>query len=102
MAFCNSCGANLDQGTRFCNKCGAAVVASTLPTPAAQTPPPAGTAAPAPVATTTSGGGSALKVILIVVGVIVCIGILGMVTLTLGVLHIAKKTHVRHEGDKVK
>src|SRR6266699_3167305 len=65
MAFCNSCGATLDAGTKFCNKCGAGVPAASAP--AASTP--AGTPAQ-------GGGGSAVKIILIVVAVIVGLGVL--------------------------
>src|SRR5579864_3460833 len=104
MAFCNSCGAALNPGTRFCNKCGAAVVAST-PAPAARSATPPTFAAPA-VATPTqavpSQGGGALKVILIVVGVIVLIGILGVASIGFFAWRVARHTHVRQEGDNVK
>jgi hypothetical protein len=62
MAFCNSCGATLEAGTKFCNKCGAAV-----PVTAAPVPPPA-----------PAQGSSALKIILIVVGGLVLLGVLGL------------------------
>ena len=65
MAFCNSCGATLDAGTKFCNKCGAGAPAASVP--AASTPAAAGTPAQ-------GGGGSAVKIILIVVAVIVGLG----------------------------
>lgn len=90
MAFCNSCGANLEAGAKFCNKCGATVAA---------TP---GMAAPAAPVTPTTGGGSALKIILIVVAVIVGIGILGMVTVGIVGYRIAKSAHVSQQGDHVK
>src|SRR5271157_2785969 len=94
MAFCNSCGATLTEGTQFCNKCGAAIAA----TPSAASPVPASsTPAPPP-----KGGSSALKVILIVFAVIVGIGILGMVTCGVVLHHIAKSSHVTQEGDRVK
>ena len=64
MAFCNSCGATLNAGTKFCNKCGATV--------SAPVPPAGASSAPA-----NKGGSSALKIILIVVAVIVGLGILG-------------------------
>jgi len=90
MAFCNSCGANLEAGAKFCNKCGATVAA---------TP---GMAAPAAPVTPTTGGSSALKIILIVVAVIVGIGILGMVTVGIVGYRIAKSAHVSQQGDHVK
>jgi hypothetical protein len=101
MAFCNSCGTNLAQGTRFCNKCGAAVLASTLP-PSGATATPAGSVPPvAPVPAPTSGGG-ALKVILIVVGVIVLIGVLGIASVSFFVWRVARNAHVRQNGENVK
>ena len=67
MAFCNSCGAQLADGTKFCNKCGAAV----------STAPGAGAMAPSPAApATTQGSNTALKIVLAVVGVFVFIGVL--------------------------
>jgi flagellar basal body-associated protein FliL len=92
MAFCNSCGANLNPGTKFCNKCGAAVTGAPIAS-AASTPTPA----PAP-----TGGGSALKIILIVFAVIVVIGVLGIATVSFVAYHFAKSTHVKQEGDHVK
>ncbi len=94
MAFCNSCGANLPDGTKFCNKCGAAVTGA----------PPA-MAAPmgTPVATTpTKGGGGALKIILIILGIIVLIAILAMVTCGVVIHRIANKARVQQDGDNVK
>jgi CRISPR/Cas system CMR subunit Cmr4 (Cas7 group RAMP superfamily) len=93
MAFCNSCGAALAEGTKFCNKCGAVVAGSAA---AASGQPPA---APAPAS---KGGSSALKIILIVIAVFVVIGILGMVTCGIVLHHIAKHSHVTQHGDKVK
>jgi uncharacterized RDD family membrane protein YckC len=45
MAFCSSCGSQVDQGTRFCPKCGRPVADAA---PLAQTPPPAAPATYAP------------------------------------------------------
>lgn len=97
MAFCNRCGATLAEGTKFCNKCGAAVTGSTAASiPAATTAAtPAGTPAP-------TGGSNALKVVLIVVGVIVVVGVLCIGALTIIGIHIAKKSHVTQDGDRVK
>ena len=90
MAFCNSCGASLTDGTRFCNKCGAPVSAVPVPTVAS-------TPAPAP-----TGGSSALKIILIVFAVIVVIGVIGVATIGIIGYRIAKSSHVTQHGDKVK
>lgn len=100
MAFCNSCGATLTQGTRFCNKCGATVLASTLPPAGASAPtpaPPLASTAPAP-----QGGGGALKVILIVLGAIVLVGVICVVSFSFFVWRVAHKAHIRQEGGNVK
>ena len=124
MAFCNSCGTNLNPGTRFCNKCGAPVLASTPVTPSAPAPQPAPTVSgyttvpvtpstPAystvpvtPVATTTTSGGGALKIILVVVGVIVLLGVLAVGTIGFIGWRVAKRVsqvaHVSQEGNHVK
>jgi uncharacterized membrane protein YvbJ len=97
MAFCNSCGAQLADGTKFCNKCGAVVAG----TPAGSMPPSAG--APASTGTAaSSGSSSALKIILIIVAVIVVIGVLGVATVSFVAYRIAKSSHVRQNGDEVK
>jgi hypothetical protein len=95
MAFCNSCGATLADGTKFCNKCGAVVPASAAPTMSA---PAAGAAAPAP----STGGSSALKIILIIVAVVVILGILGIATVSFIGYRIAKNAHLHQDGDNVK
>jgi hypothetical protein len=92
MAFCNSCGAALNAGTKFCNKCGVAA-GPTVPGAASTVLPP-----PPP----STGGGSALKIILIVVAVVVGIGILGIVTVGVIGYRVAKSAHVTQEGDHVK
>jgi hypothetical protein len=98
MAFCNTCGATLNPGTKFCNKCGTAVVpgASTSAGPAA-VPPVAPASAPTP-----TGGSSALKVILIVVAIIVAFGILGIATVGIIGYRIARSSRVNQNGDHVK
>jgi hypothetical protein len=100
MAFCNSCGATLNPGTKFCNKCGAPSGVS-APAPAATPAPPATpvTAAPTPAST---GGSSALKIILIVVAVIVVIGVLIIGGLGFFAYRVAKSARVHQEGDHVK
>jgi hypothetical protein len=94
MAFCNSCGATLNAGTKFCNKCGAAVSAApSAPVVAVTAPVPA----PAP-----TGGSNALKIILIVIAVIVGLGILSVGAFSFFVYRVAKSAHVSQEGDHVK
>jgi uncharacterized membrane protein YvbJ len=95
MAFCNSCGATLDAGTKFCNKCGAAVPAASVP------------AASAPVATTPAQGGSnVLKIVLIVVAVLVGLGIIGSVTTAYFVhrayVKVRDQAHIEEKDGKVK
>jgi hypothetical protein len=97
MAFCNSCGASLADGTKFCNKCGAAVSGNPSGMTSAR---PAQTAMPAPPPS--SGSSSALKIILIVVGVIVLIGILGLVTVGFVVHRMVTRSHVTQNGEHVK
>jgi hypothetical protein len=92
MAFCNSCGATLNPGTKFCNKCGAAVPAGIAISGATSTAP----------ATAPTGGSSALKVILIVVAVIVLVGILGIATIGIVGYRIARSSRVSQNGDHVK
>ena len=104
MAFCNSCGASLADGTRFCNKCGAAVLGS-APASGFKSAAPASSVPPASTAATratTTQGGSALKIILIVVGVLVLIGIVGIASVGFIALRVARHTHVRQEGGNVK
>jgi uncharacterized membrane protein len=48
MAFCSSCGAQVDDGTAYCPKCGNRVSAAGAPASAAGNPTPPGPVAPAP------------------------------------------------------
>lgn len=98
MAFCNTCGATLNPGTKFCNKCGTAVAPGTT-TPAAT---PAGPPVVPASAPTPTGGSSALKVILIVVAIIVAFGVLGIATVGIIGYRIARSSHVNQNGDHVK
>ena len=91
MAFCNSCGAQLTEGTRFCSKCGAPITG----TPAAPTGAPSTPA-------TTAGSSNALKAILIIVGAIVLIGIVGIASLTFIGMRLARHSRVTQEGEHVK
>ncbi len=91
MAFCNSCGAQLADGTKFCSKCGAAVTAAPVASqPIAPGPPPS------------KGGSSALKIILVIIGIIVLLLILSMVTCGIVFHRIAKSARVSQKGDNVK
>lgn len=104
MAFCNSCGAALNPGTRFCNKCGATVLAS-APASAFSSAAPSSSTPSVTAATTQaapSQGGGALKVILIVVGVLVLMGILGVASVGFFAWRVARHSHVRQEGNNVK
>jgi hypothetical protein len=89
MAFCNSCGATLDAGTKFCNKCGAAVVAPVAPVA------PAAAGAPA------KQGSSALKILLIVVAVMVGLGILGAGAVGFLAYKFAKSSRIEQKEGKV-
>jgi hypothetical protein len=89
MAFCNSCGATLDQGAKFCAKCGAVIAGA----------PAMPVGLPTPV---TPQGNNTVKVILIVVAVILGLGIIGSITATFIGLRIAKHTHVTEDGKHVK
>jgi zinc-ribbon domain len=91
MAFCNSCGAQLAEGTKFCGKCGAGITgAPPIPRAIAPGPPPS------------SGSSSALKIVLVIVGVIVLIGVLGVATIGIIGYRIAKSAKVSQKGDNVK
>jgi hypothetical protein len=100
MAFCNSCGSDLAPGAKFCTKCGAVV--SGAPTPPAPVAPIASSPAVAPGPAAPTTGGSAAKIILIVVGVVVIFGILGIATLGIIGVHIARRTHFTQDGNRVK
>jgi hypothetical protein len=90
MAYCNSCGANLEAGARFCPKCGASQ-------------PGAAAAAPASVSTqAASTQSNTLKIVLIVVAAVVVLGAVAIGTLTLIGLHIARHTHVTQNGENVR
>jgi hypothetical protein len=89
MAFCNSCGANLEPGAKFCPKCGTGV-----PAAAAVVNPPSTAAS--------TQSNSAIKLILIVVAVLVCLGIIGAVTTAIVGWRVARHTRVAESGGKVR
>lgn len=87
MAFCTSCGAQLDPNSQFCTKCGARQAAGV-----------GGRAAPAPA----SGGSSALKIVLIVVAAVIVIGLVGSAVTAIFIgkkLHDAKVSIVEKNGE---
>jgi zinc-ribbon domain len=98
MAFCNSCGTNLAPGAKFCAKCGALVTGATAsPAPVASSP----VTSPEPTAPN-PGSSSAVKIIVVVVAVVVVFGILGIATLGIIGMHIARRTHISQDGNRVK
>jgi hypothetical protein len=91
MAFCNSCGANLEGGAKFCPKCGAGQpVSGTVPAVTSSAPP-------AP-----SQGTDATKIILIVVAVIVVLCIAGIGTVSFIGWRIARHTHIDSNNGNVR
>ena len=102
MAFCNKCGTAITQGTRFCNKCGAPILASGFSSPAATPSSPTPSPTPTPTQVAPQGSSNALKIVLLVVGAVIVIGVLGLGVLTFVGIHIAKRSRVHDEGDRVK
>jgi hypothetical protein len=97
VAFCNSCGAPLPAAAAFCEKCGSAVTPGAKPLSA-----PVSVPVGSPSPTTPAQQGKGLKTILIILGVVGGVVILGIVASVIVGLQIARRTHVRHEGNKVK
>ena len=87
MAYCNSCGANLEAGAKFCPKCGSSQLG------AASAP-----AKPVTASTSSSQGTNTLKVVLIVIAAVVVLGSVAIGTLTLIGLRIARHSHVTQNG----
>ena len=84
MAFCNSCGSNVEAGARFCPKCGA---------PASPGAPAATSSAVSLPLAPPAKSSSALKIILIVVAVIVVLGIVGMGSFAFMVHRLVTRSH---------
>ena len=94
MAFCNSCGNNLESGAKFCSKCGA-----TQPATSSMAVPVVGS----PQATPSQPKNSnAVKVVLIIVAAVVVIGILGMIAVTIVGVHIARRSHIENRDGNVR
>src|ERR1700756_3894519 len=103
MAFCNSCGATLNEGASFGSRCGAPVTGAAVlgPSTGATTPPRMSPPAPGPPAAPPQGS-SAVSKVLLVVGIVIVCGLIGIALLTAIGLHIAKRTRVTQQGDHVK
>jgi zinc-ribbon domain len=92
MAFCTSCGAQLDSNAQFCVKCGTRQAAGVG----------GGGGAAAPAAAPSSGGSSALKIVLIVIVAVILLGVVGSVATMVFVgkkLHDAKVSIVEKGGE---
>jgi len=96
MAFCNSCGATLDDGAKFCTKCGATQPGAPAASATPVFTPAAGTAG------TPQKNGSALKIILIVVAAVVILGILGIGAVSFIGYRIAKHSKIHNEDGNVR
>jgi hypothetical protein len=94
MAFCNSCGASIESGARFCPKCGASQPSTAAASPVPSTPPPAIASPPQ--------NRNTLRIVLAVVAAVIVLGAIAIGVLTMIGLHIARRTHVTQNGDKVR
>jgi zinc-ribbon domain len=94
--FCSKCGVELSPDTRFCQGCGAATGLAAAPMSAAVPAVAQVPAAPAPAVTATSSG--ALKLILIIVGAVVCLGMLSVVAVMFGIWRVSRSVHVDRSG----
>jgi zinc-ribbon domain len=94
--FCSKCGVELSPDTRFCQGCGAATGLATAPMSAAVPAVAQVPVAPAPAVTAPSSG--ALKLILIIVGAVVCLGMLSVVAVMFGIWRVSRSVHVDRSG----
>jgi hypothetical protein len=92
--FCSKCGAELSPDTRFCQACGAPTGFAVPPVGAV----PAGQVALAPAPAVTAPSSGTLKVVLIIVGAIVCLGMLTAFAVMFGLWRISKSVHVDRAG----
>ena len=94
-SFCSKCGAELSPDTRFCQGCGAPTGFTALPPVGAV---PAGQVALAPAPAVTAPSSGTLKVVLIIVGAIVCLGMLSAFAIMFGLWRISRSVHVDRAG----
>ncbi len=107
MAFCTTCGSQMDANAHFCTKCGKAVtpagaapVATAAATGTASAPAPSAPVQtyPPQAAAPPSGGTSALKIVLIILGIFVFIGILSAAGLVYTAYRVKKAVHITADG----
>jgi zinc ribbon protein len=96
-SFCSKCGAELSPDTRFCQGCGAPTGFAASPsTPIGVTPAGQIPAGQAPAAAAPSSG--VLKLVLIIVGAVVCLGMLSAIAVMFGLWRISRSVHVDRSG----
>lgn len=91
MAFCTSCGKQLDSAARFCGSCGASAGA---PPQAVATGGAAVRPAPIAAPLPPQGGSNGLKVALIVVAVIIALVLVGTASVAIIGMRIARATRI--------
>jgi len=112
MAFCNTCGTNIESGAKFCPKCGASQPGAT-PGIASASQAPAASSAPAGTPQGASGIKSApgsfvtapqgsLKPLLIVVAAVVVVGAVAIAGLAVLGLHFARHTRIENRDGNVR
>jgi len=94
--FCSKCGVELSPDTRFCQGCGAPTGFAAAPMSAAAPAAAQVPVAPAPAVTAPSSG--TLKLVLIIVGAIVCLGMLSVVAVMFGIWRVSRSVHVDRSG----
>jgi zinc-ribbon domain len=94
--FCSKCGVELSPDTRFCQGCGAPTGFAAAPMSAAVPAAAQVPVAPYPAVTAPSSG--TLKLVLIIVGAIVCLGMLSVVAVMFGIWRVSRSVHVDRSG----
>ncbi len=90
MAFCNSCGNNLESGAKFCSKCGTVQAGANIGSTPVAVPPHAATP------------NNSLRIILIVVGAVILLGVISVAAITVIGLRIARHTRVENRDGNVR